>query len=77
MKTNVAVLTMVRDAAFFLRKWTDYYGALFGRENLYVVNHGRENLVRELAWGCNVIGIPGDPHKNFDDKRWRVLNGIM
>jgi Glycosyl transferase family 2 len=77
MQSQVAVLTMVRDDAFFLRKWCEYYGGLFGRENLYVINHGRTQLVREIAWGCNVIGIPGDAHKNFDAKRWRLLNGIL
>jgi len=68
---------MVRDDAFFLRKWCEYYGGLFGRENLYVINHGRTQLVREIAWGCNVIGIPGEAHKNFDAKRWRLLNGML
>jgi len=77
MQSQVAVLTMVRDDAFFLRKWCEYYGGLFGRKNLYVVNHGRGQMVREIAWGCNVIGIPGDAHKNFDAKRWRLLNGLL
>ncbi len=32
----------------------------------------------ELAQGCNIIGIPpGDPHKNFDMKRWRLLNNLV
>ena len=30
-----------------------------------------------LAKGCNVIGIPGDPHKNFDVKRWGLLNNLV
>ncbi len=51
MQSQVAVLTMVRDDAFFLRKWCEYYGGLFGRENLYVINHGRGQMVREIAWG--------------------------
>ncbi|MBB95287.1 MAG: hypothetical protein CML68_11915 [Rhodobacteraceae bacterium] len=72
---SAAALTMVRDDAFFLRAWLDHYGTLFGRENCYVINHGRGETVAEMAKGCNVIGIPGDPHKNFDIKRWRLLNG--
>jgi hypothetical protein len=76
MQTAAAV-TMVRDDAFFLKAWLRHYGEMFGRENCYVINHGRGSEVSELADGCNIIGIPGDPHKNFDVKRWGLLNGIV
>ena len=74
---TVAVVTMVRDDAFFLRAWLRHYGGLFGRENCYVINHGRGKVVEDLAQGCNIIGIPGDPHKNFDIKRWGLLNNVV
>ena len=74
---TVAALTMVRDDAFFLKAWLRHYGEQLGRENCYIVNHGRGEEVAELAQGCNVIGIPGDPHKNFDMKRWRMLNNFV
>ncbi len=74
---TAAALTMVRDDAFFLKAWLRHYGGLLGRENCYVVNHGRGEEVADLAQGCNVIGIPGDPHKNFDMKRWRMLNNFV
>jgi len=74
---TVAALTMVRDDAFFLNAWLRHYGEQFGRENCYVVNHGRGEEVADLAAGCNVIGIPGEPHKNFDMKRWRMLNNFV
>lgn len=74
---TAAALTMVRDDAFFLKAWLRHYGEQLGRENCYVVNHGRGAEVADLAQGCNVIGIPGDPHKNFDMKRWRMLNNIV
>lgn len=77
MQSKVAVMTMVRDDSFFLEKWVAYYGGLFGRENLYVINHGHGDSVKQIAEGCNIVGIPGDPHKNFDMKRWRMLNGLM
>ncbi|AXI46927.1 hypothetical protein C1J03_13385 [Sulfitobacter sp. SK012] len=76
MQTAAAV-TMVRDDAFFMRAWLRHYGNLLGRENCYVINHGRGEQVAELAQGCNVIGIPGDPHKNFDIKRWGLLNNLV
>ncbi|MCI5095524.1 MAG: glycosyltransferase family 2 protein [Rhodobacteraceae bacterium] len=74
---TVAALTMVRDDAFFLKAWLRHYGEQLGRENCYIVNHGRGEEVADLAQGCNVIGIPGDPHKNFDMKRWRMLNNFV
>lgn len=74
---TAAALTMVRDDAFFLKAWLDHYGPLLGRQNCYVINHGRGQLVADMAAGCNVIGIPGDPHPKFDIKRWRLLNGMV
>jgi hypothetical protein len=68
---------MVRDDAFFLKAWLRHYGEMFGRQNCYVVNHGYGEEVAELAKGCNIIGIPGDPHKNFDVKRWSLLNNLF
>ena len=77
MQTVAAAVTMVRDDAFFLSAWLRHYGGLLGRENCYIVNHGRGDVVAELAAGANVIGIPGDPHANFDMKRWRLLNNLV
>ncbi|MBW4708686.1 glycosyltransferase family 2 protein [Roseobacter sp. YSTF-M11] len=74
---KVAAVTMVRDDLFFLRAWLRHYGEMLGRENCTIVNHGHGPEVAELAAGCNVIGIPGDPHKNFDMKRWGLLNGLL
>ncbi|MDQ2092913.1 glycosyltransferase family 2 protein [Rhodalgimonas zhirmunskyi] len=77
MQSKVAAVTMVREDLFFLRAWLKHYGDVLGRENCYIVNHGRGEEVADLAAGCNIIGIPGDPHKNFDMKRWRLLNNIV
>lgn len=77
MQNVVAALTMVRDDLFFLRHWLKHYGTVLGRENCFVINHGRGSAVAEMAAGCNVIGIPGDPHPNFDMKRWRLLNNMV
>lgn len=77
MQSTVAVVTMVRDDLFFLKIWLAHYGAQFGRENLYIINHGRGEDVARLAEGCNIIGIPGEAQKNFDMKRWRLLNNLV
>ena len=76
MQTAAAV-TMVRVDLFFLRAWLDHYGTMLGCENCYIINHGYGTEVAELAQGCNIIGIPGDPHKNFDVKRWGMLNSLL
>ncbi|MDU8926586.1 hypothetical protein RXV86_04235 [Alisedimentitalea sp. MJ-SS2] len=77
MQSKVAAVTMVREDLFFLRAWLHHYGEVLGRENCYIVNHGRGQDVADLAKGCNIIGIPGEAHKNFDMKRWRLLNNIV
>ncbi|MGB5865440.1 MAG: hypothetical protein WBG95_14220 [Sulfitobacter sp.] len=74
---TVAAVTMVRDDLFFLRAWLAHYGEMFGRQNCYIINHGYGTDVAELSAGCNIIGIPGDPHKNFDVKRWGMLNSLL
>lgn len=77
MKELVAALTMVKEDIFFLRTWIKYYGNLLGNENLYVINHGRSQLVAQEASMCNVIGIPeGDP-SGFDRVRWKLLNSLL
>ena len=75
--TRIAAVTMVRDDIFFLRHWLDHYGTALGRENCYVVNHGHGAEVAALAQGCNLVGIPGFAHRNFDMKRWRLLNNLV
>lgn len=76
MQTVACALTMVRDDLFFLKHWLRHYGGTFGRENCYIVNHGRGEAVARLAEGCEIIGIPGEMGANFDAKRWRLLNNI-
>ena len=77
MQSTACAVTMVRDDLFFLRIWLDYYGGILGPENCYVINHGRGEAVADMAAEANVIGIPGEHHKNFDMKRWRLLNNIV
>ncbi|MBY6090065.1 glycosyltransferase family 2 protein [Maritimibacter alkaliphilus] len=77
MHSTAAAVTMLRDDFFFLRIWLAHYGAQLGRENCYIVAHGRDPQVAEIAEGCNIIGIPGAHHKNFDMKRWRLLNNLV
>lgn len=72
---RVACLTMVWKDQYFLDLWVRYYGALFGRGALYVLSHGGEPEVAEVAQGCNIINIPRDaPDEMFDEIRWNLLS---
>ncbi|MGR3320978.1 MAG: glycosyltransferase family 2 protein [Pseudooceanicola sp.] len=77
MQSTACAVTMLRDDLFFLEIWLRHYGEMLGRENCYLVAHGREPEVLKMAEGCNIVGIPGDHHKNFDMKRWRLLNNLV
>ena len=42
---RIAAITMVRNDAFYLRKWTAWYGAQLGEENLYILLDGRDQPI--------------------------------
>ncbi|NNE53357.1 MAG: glycosyltransferase family 2 protein [Sulfitobacter sp.] len=77
MQDKVAVLTTVRDDDWFLRKWVDYYGGYFGREALYVINHGNQESVRQIAEGANLFAIPDTQRVAFNPLRWRTQNFLL
>ncbi len=53
-RKKICALTMVRNDDFFLERWVDYYGAQFGRENLYVFMDGKDQQVPEFCKDVNV-----------------------
>lgn len=77
MQSLCAVITTVRDDDFFLRKWVEYYGGFFGKEALYIINHGNQDAVREIAAGCNLFPIPDTGRKSFNPRRWRTQNALL
>lgn len=74
---SVAVVTMLRDDPDFFAVWRRYYGGLFGARSLHVVVDGDGDAARARAEGCQVIGLPGGPHRKFDARRWRFLNHLV
>lgn len=74
MQNTAAAVTMVKGDYFFLSKWVAYYGGLFGRKSCYVIAHGEDPKIEDIASGCNVITIPFEPNPSFDVIRWRLLN---
>ena len=52
---RIAAITMVRNDAFYLRKWTSWYGAQLGEENLYILLDGRDQAVPDWCPKAHVI----------------------
>lgn len=55
---RIAVLTMVRNDDFFLRKWVEYYGREFGKENLYIYYDGEDQVIGDFCQGANAYVYP-------------------
>lgn len=53
MMKRTAVLTMVRNDEFFLRKWVEYYGRELGEENLYIYFDGEDQTIPDFCNGTN------------------------
>lgn len=75
---KIAALTMVRNAEFFLGRWTSYYGAALGRENLYIFFDGEDQVVPECASGCNTKVLPraGGNVQTSDRRRIDILSAF-
>ncbi|MCH5229354.1 MAG: glycosyltransferase family 2 protein [Muribaculaceae bacterium] len=52
-RKTVAVVTMVRNDDFFLKKWVEYYGRILGKENLYVYFDGIDQQIPDFCDGVN------------------------
>lgn len=50
---RIAALTMVRNDDFFLYKWVEYYGALLGKENLYIFFDGTDQQIPAFCEGTH------------------------
>ena len=58
MLRRISAITMVRNGGDFLRRWVDYYGGQFGRENLYIFFDGTDQVPPAFTAGCNVHVMP-------------------
>ena len=52
---RIAAITMVRGDAFYLRKWTAWYGGQFGEENLYILLDGCDQPLPDWCPKAHVI----------------------
>ena len=52
---RIAAITMVRGDAFYLRKWTAWYGGQLGEENLYILLDGDDQPLPDWCPKAHVI----------------------
>ena len=73
---HIAVLTMVRNDDFFLRKWVEYYGSELGKENLYIYYDGEDQSIASFCEGTNVFSHPkiGTQVVSAEKERLRFLS---
>ncbi len=58
VKKRIAAITMARNDTFFLTRWIEYYGGLFGTENLYIFLDGIDQIVPENAGSAHIEKLP-------------------
>jgi hypothetical protein len=76
-KSRVGALTMAYQDYFFVEKWYDYYGGLFGPENLFLISHGGDPKHLEIAKNANVITVPRDPTlSRLERRRWASISSF-
>lgn len=74
---KLAFVTMVWRDYWLLEKWVSHNAQYVDRSNLYVLNHGGDPKIQEIAAGCNVIHIPREELTiDLDRRRWDLLGGI-
>ncbi len=62
---------------WLLEKWIAYNSTHVPKSQLYVINHGGDPKISEIAGGCNVINIPRDGvPMNFDRIRWDLIGNL-
>lgn len=74
---SLAFVTMVWRDHWLLEKWIAYNSTHVPKSQLYVINHGGDPKINEIAEGCNVISIPRDGvPMNFDRIRWDLIGNL-
>jgi hypothetical protein len=69
---KIAAISMVRNDNFFVHKWIDYYGVIFGLKNLYLVIDGYDQPLPEKHELINIIQTEHTPMKRSKGDRYRA-----
>lgn len=74
---KLAFVTMVWRDYWLLEKWVSHNARYVDKKALYVLNHGGDPKIEEIAAGCNVINIPREELTiDLDRRRWDLLGGV-
>ncbi|WP_108838701.1 glycosyltransferase family 2 protein [Tateyamaria sp. Alg231-49] len=71
---KICAITMVYRDYWALAQWIRHYSKHLGIENLYVVVHGPDEKVNDIASGANIWTIPRESLEAFDKRRNKMLN---
>ncbi|WP_299294047.1 glycosyltransferase family 2 protein [uncultured Tateyamaria sp.] len=74
---KICAITMVYRDYWALAQWIRHYSKHLGIENLYVVVHGPDERVNEIAAGANIWTIPRETLEGFDKRRNKMLNDFQ
>lgn len=71
-KKRIAAITMARNDEFFLSRWIEYYGKLFGNENLYIFLDGLDQNIPANAGICNITKLPHSDMSRAAGDKYRI-----
>ncbi|MBR6685331.1 MAG: glycosyltransferase family 2 protein [Alphaproteobacteria bacterium] len=69
---RIAAITMARNDEFFLSRWIQYYGNLFGTENLYIYLDGTDQEIPENAGSAHVEKLPHTDMSRSAGDKYRI-----
>lgn len=69
---RIAVITMSRNDEFFLSRWIEYYGNLFGNKNLYIYLDGMDQTAPNNATDVNITKFPHRDMTRRDGDKYRI-----
>ncbi|CUH83244.1 hypothetical protein [Thalassovita mediterranea] len=74
---KIAFVTMVWRDYWLLKKWISHNEQWVPRRQLYVINHGGDPKIDEIAEGCSIIHAPRDElTPRLDRQRWDLLGAV-
>ena len=77
LSMKICAITMVYRDYWALAQWIRHYSKHLGIDNLYVVVHGPDPKVSEIADGANIWTIPRETLEGFDKRRNKMLNDFQ
>lgn len=74
----LAVVTMAYDDTEYLPIWVKYWSQHVDRQHMYVIIHGGNPTLMEMATGCTVIPMNRPaPYRQMEADRWHMLSDFV